>query len=119
MWLPDVMTSTPEARIESAVEGVRPMPPATFSPLAVTKSIWRASRSSGQELLDGDSSGLADHVADHQDPARTRRPRRVAVRDVAQPGPAELSPIVSRCHASAARRASAMRLAGFSRLPHG
>ena len=42
MWLPDVMTSTPEARIASAVDGVRPIPPATFSPLAVTKSMPRS-----------------------------------------------------------------------------
>ena len=47
MWLPEVMTSTPAARIASAVDGVRPIPPATFSPLAVTKSMPRASRSSG------------------------------------------------------------------------
>jgi hypothetical protein len=39
------MTSTPAARIESAVEGVSPIPPATFSPFAVTKSIPRSSRS--------------------------------------------------------------------------
>src|SRR3954454_21987909 len=47
MWLPDVMTSTPAASIDSAVDGVRPMPPATFSPLAVTKSMPRSSRSAG------------------------------------------------------------------------
>ena len=47
MWLPDVMTSTPVARIASAVDGVRPIPPATFSPLAVTKSMPRSSRRAG------------------------------------------------------------------------
>src|SRR3990170_2158251 len=47
MWLPLVMTSTPPARIACAVETVRPMPPATFSPLAVTKSMPRSSRNPG------------------------------------------------------------------------
>ena len=45
------------------------MPPATFSPLAVTKSMSRSRRRSGQERLDGEPAGLADEVADHQDPA--------------------------------------------------
>src|SRR5690349_17785686 len=44
MWLPDVITSTPAAKSASAVDAVRPMPPATFSPLAVTKSMPRSSR---------------------------------------------------------------------------
>src|SRR3954454_9531792 len=44
MWLPDVMTSTPAPNSASAVETVSPMPPATFSPFAVTKSIPRSSR---------------------------------------------------------------------------
>src|SRR4051794_1123698 len=43
MWLPDVMTSTPAPNSASAVETVSPMPPATFSPFAVTKSIPRSS----------------------------------------------------------------------------
>ena len=34
MWLPDVMTCTPLARIFSAMSGVRPNPSAAFSPLA-------------------------------------------------------------------------------------
>src|SRR5207344_2800871 len=58
MWLPDVMTSTPDARIASAVDGVRPMPPATFSPLAVTKSMPRSSRSSGSRLSTATRPGL-------------------------------------------------------------
>ena len=44
MWLPDVITSTPAPNSASAVETVRPIPPATFSPLAVTKSMPRSSR---------------------------------------------------------------------------
>src|SRR5829696_4239184 len=44
MWLPEVMTSTPAANNASAVETVRPIPPATFSPFAVTKSMPRSSR---------------------------------------------------------------------------
>src|SRR3954471_16762127 len=44
MWLPDVITSTPAANSASAVDEVRPMPPARFSPFAVTKSIDRSSR---------------------------------------------------------------------------
>src|SRR4029079_17390616 len=58
MWLPDVMTSTPAARIASAVEGVRPLPPATFSPLAVTKSMPRSSRSSGRRFSTATLPGL-------------------------------------------------------------
>src|SRR5262245_60579191 len=37
----------------------------------------------GQELLDGDAAGLADQVADHQDPQGAGRSWRVAVRRVA------------------------------------
>src|ERR1035437_617988 len=48
MWLPEVMTSTPARNIASAVEAVRPMPPATFSPLAVTKAMSRSRRRSGK-----------------------------------------------------------------------
>src|SRR6187397_1965949 len=44
MWLPDVITSTPAPNRASAVETVSPIPPATFSPLAVTKSMPRSSR---------------------------------------------------------------------------
>src|SRR3990172_7685888 len=41
MWLPDVMISTPASNISSAVLGVRPLPPAAFSPLAMTRSmLW-------------------------------------------------------------------------------
>ena len=58
MWLPDVMTSTPEARIASAVDGVRPIPPATFSPLAVTKSMPRCSRSSASSPSTATRPGL-------------------------------------------------------------
>ncbi len=47
MWLPDVITSTPASNRASAVDGVSPIPPATFSPLAVTKSIPRSSRIPG------------------------------------------------------------------------
>src|SRR3972149_367396 len=48
MWLPDVMTSTPAPRSASAVDTVSPRPPARFSPLAVTKSMPRSSRSPGR-----------------------------------------------------------------------
>src|SRR6476661_8148977 len=44
MWLPDVITSTPAPNSASAVDTVSPIPPATFSPLAVTKSMPRSSR---------------------------------------------------------------------------
>src|SRR3990170_6951429 len=41
MWLPDVMISTPASNILSAVLGVSPLPPAAFSPLAMTRSmLW-------------------------------------------------------------------------------
>src|SRR3990170_5339678 len=41
MWLPDVMISTPASNISSAVLGVSPLPPAAFSPLAMTRSmLW-------------------------------------------------------------------------------
>ena len=61
------------------------MPPATFSPFAVTKSMPRSSRSSGRSCSTASTAGLADHVADHQDADGARRPRRVAVRRVAGP----------------------------------
>src|SRR5664280_3070539 len=47
MWLPEVITSTPDLYSDSAVDVVRPIPPATFSPLAVTKSTRCTSRSPG------------------------------------------------------------------------
>src|SRR3972149_5211308 len=41
MWWPDVMISTPASNISSAVLGVNPLPPAAFSPLAMTRSmLW-------------------------------------------------------------------------------
>src|SRR3972149_1506222 len=41
MWLPDVMSGTPASNISSAVLGVSPLPPAAFSPLAMTRSmLW-------------------------------------------------------------------------------
>ncbi len=40
----------------------------------------------GQHLLHGEPARLADDVADHEDPAGARRPRRVAVGRVAEPG---------------------------------
>jgi len=51
-------------------------------------------------LLDGEAAGLADDVADHQDPERAVRPRRVAVRGIAGAGsyavPISLAPTVTR-----------------------
>jgi hypothetical protein len=47
----------------------------------------------GQEPLDGDPTRLADEVTDHQDAARARRSRRVAVRGVAQTGSADVIPV--------------------------
>src|ERR1700749_4869755 len=41
------MTSTPAAKSWSAILGVIPSPPATFSPLTTTKSVSRRSRSAG------------------------------------------------------------------------
>src|SRR5215213_575370 len=58
MWLPDVITSTPCANSASAVDGVRPIPPARFSPLAVTKSIERSSRSAGISASTASLPGL-------------------------------------------------------------
>ena len=43
----------------------------------------------GQDLLDRDPAGLADHVADHQDAARPLRARGVAVGRVAEARPAD------------------------------
>src|SRR5439155_441624 len=58
MWLPEVITSMPAARSDWAVDAVRPIPPATFSPLAVTKSMPRSSRRAGTSCsaagLDGE-----------------------------------------------------------------
>ncbi len=42
----------------SAVEGVRPIPPATFSPLAVTKSMPRSSRRAGRRPSTATRPGL-------------------------------------------------------------
>ena len=70
MWLPLVMTSTPAANSAAAVEMVSPMPPATFSPFAVTRSTPTLVAQGRQGLLDGLPAGLADDVADHQDPER-------------------------------------------------
>src|SRR5213594_3437160 len=52
------MTSTPAASRASAVDGVSPMPPATFSPLAVTKSMPRVSRSPGSSCSTAWRPGL-------------------------------------------------------------
>src|SRR5438309_6863644 len=41
MWFPEVMQSTPQARISSLRSGVIPNPSAAFSTLATTKSIFR------------------------------------------------------------------------------
>ncbi len=89
MWLPDVITSTPAASRLSAVDAVRPIPPATFSPLAVTKSMPAFLAELAQDRLHGDPAGLADQVPDHQDPAGTRRPRDVAVGRIAEARPAD------------------------------
>ena len=68
--VPDVVAAGDhvDAGVEQAgaVDGVRPMPPARFSPLAVTKSMCRSSRSGGRRCSDRVAAGLADHVADHQ-----------------------------------------------------
>ncbi len=66
MWLPLVMTSTPASYRLRAVEMVRPMPPARFSPLAVTKSMPRVFAQRRQRLFQRHAPGLADDVADHQ-----------------------------------------------------
>src|SRR5690349_6319229 len=58
MWLPDVMTSTPAPSSALAVDAVRPIPPATFSPLAVTKSIPRSSRRPGRTCSTATRPGL-------------------------------------------------------------
>src|SRR5438105_2887517 len=50
-WLPDVMMSTPALNRSSAVCGVSPLPPAAFSPLAITRSIARSRRISGSRPL--------------------------------------------------------------------
>src|SRR5205823_2800663 len=42
-----------------------------------------------QDLLDGQPAGLADDIADEQDPARTGRPRRVAVRGISESRPSD------------------------------
>ena len=43
MWFPPVSTSMPAANNSSAIRGVMPNPAAEFSPLAMTRSIWRVS----------------------------------------------------------------------------
>src|SRR5262245_49913500 len=58
MWLPEVSTSTPTANSASATLIVRPIPPARFSPLAVTKSIERCSRSPGTRASTASRPGL-------------------------------------------------------------
>ena len=84
MWLPDVMTSTPEARIASAVDGRQAHPAGDV--LAVGRDEVDAALLAElrQDLLDRDPAGLADHVADHQHAAGARRPGRVAVGRVAE-----------------------------------
>src|SRR4051794_28012230 len=58
MWLPDVITSTPAPKRASAVDTVKPMPPAMFSPFAVTKSSPRSSRSPGRTCSTASRPGL-------------------------------------------------------------
>src|SRR5579862_1647632 len=58
MWLPEVITSTPAANRSLAVDSVRPIPPARFSPLAVTKSIPRDPRRSPRSASTASRPGL-------------------------------------------------------------
>src|SRR3990170_8908180 len=58
MWLPLVMTSTPASNSAAAVDGVRPMPPAMFSPLAVTRCTPRSSRRPGSSRSSTTRPGL-------------------------------------------------------------
>src|SRR5438445_9818125 len=58
MWLPEVMTSTPASNSASAVVRVRPMPPARFSPLAVTNSTPRSARRPGSSCSTARRPGL-------------------------------------------------------------
>src|SRR5438309_4185491 len=48
MWLPEVSTSIPRLNRSSAIFGVRPKPPAAFSPLATTRSMTNSRRSCGR-----------------------------------------------------------------------
>ena len=89
--VPDVVAGRDhvDARGEDRIgrRAVRPIPPATFSPLAVTKSMPRAFRSSGSRPSTAWRPGLpimSPIIRTRQAP---RRPRRVAVRRVAEPGP--------------------------------
>ena len=80
-----MITSTPASNSASA--GRRREPHAARDVLAVGGDEVDPAlvAEPGQRLLDGDAAGLADDVADHQDPARAGRARRVAVGRVAEP----------------------------------
>ena len=70
MWLPDVITSTPAPNRSAAVAGGQAHPAGQV--LAVGRHEVDAARGAqvrDEGLLDGQPAGLADHVADHQDPA--------------------------------------------------
>ena len=84
MWLPDVITSTPASNSASAVDGVSPIPPATFSPLAVTKSMPRSSRIPGSACSIATRPGLPMMSPIIRIRRGAVRARRVAVGRVAQ-----------------------------------
>ena len=71
MWLPSVITSTPAANSASAIFGVIPSPPATFSPLTTTNVGLVALAQDRQAVEQRAPADAADEVADKQD-ARAR-----------------------------------------------
>src|SRR6185369_16802797 len=58
MWSPPVMTWTPALNSSSASEGSRPLPPARFSPLAMTQSTSSLRQYSPMRLMMIDRPGL-------------------------------------------------------------
>ena len=66
IWFPPVRTSTPAANNCSAIRGVMPNPAAEFSPLAITRSIWRVSTISASRSDDNVAPGRSHNVANKQ-----------------------------------------------------
>ncbi len=60
------MTSTPAENSSPAIGGVMPLPPAEFSPLAMTKSSACSFAQARQNGFDGLASGFAHDVANEQ-----------------------------------------------------
>ena len=90
MWLPDVMTSTPDG--EQGLGGRGGQAHAARHVLAVGGHEVDAAllAQGGQDLLERVAAGLADHVADQQDADGALGSRRIAVGRIPEAGPPDL-----------------------------